>query len=985
MTRIFLGTDMPLLNAVVQHLFRILGAQEILDWSRFCLIVPTRHSGRRLREALAVEASRSHRAIIPPTIHTPESFLNALVTSAHPIASEGEHLWAMTSALLSVRRDALEHLIPNLPDATNFTWMMAIARSLCSLRSSLSDNGLTIRRVLTLPGLELEESDRWQCLALIEQLCLDILHRAQRSDPYAALADLHSDGQSGSLHFDRLILAALPIITPSLRRQMNSLAPSIACEAWIYSHPDGESDFDDLGAPIPDRWLYRPLPAQGEPFQVVRCLDTDSMIAQLESWLKTVGKARESIAIGLIDPSLAAAMESRLTASGIPLFNPGGKLFRYTEIFHTLHCWRAYLDQPGLTSIIDLARIGMLSSVAAPHLPQSVLLAAMDHLRIEYLVESLQDIDLWISRLVIHPSVLKSLGLENRSLSPMQIRNDLLAFFEWAQAWRRRFESEDWRVVIQEFLEEISSSRALNTGSPIDKNFILSAGTLLSQLDQLNGVSELSGASFLSLLMDTLSHSAIYPERSGGEIDSPGWLELLWEPAGFLVLVGFQDHCVPESRTADIFLPEKLRLRLGLPGSNDLLARDTYIMHALVSARIDAGQVTALTSDYDSRGNPLRPSRLCFLCDDSDLPGKVSLWMGEKSAPKPDPVPPFQNSWKLKIPPPVAASGLPPARMSVTAFSRYLECPFRYFLSQVIGMEPVDSFKIEMDPAEFGSLFHAILEDYGREPSIHLVEDGEKIHQYFVAALNRHIHQSYGSKLPAALWIQHESLIQRLFHVAQIEARERAQGWQILHTEVKIHELLQNSTASHWKLGSTQLTGIIDRIEFNPKIKKFRIIDFKTSSTARNPMSAHLMPFRNGDPWHDSLPEWQILNKPSGTSRSKSERSVWINIQLPLYVYAFQNMFPSEPWPFVGYFNVPKNVMETEMDFWDGFDEEHLASAVRCAEGVIKSLTQNRFLPINPSFQKFFKREPFPQFMFNDAKQILDLQHLNESSPSDPV
>lgn len=150
-------------------------------------------------------------------------------------------------------------------------------------------------------------------------------------------------------------------------------------------------------------------------------------------------------------------------------------------------------------------------------------------------------------------------------------------------------------------------------------------------------------------------------------------------------------------------------------------------------------------------------------------------------------------------------------------------------------------------------------------------------------------------------------------------------------------------------------------------------------------MSAHLMPFRNGDPWHDSLPEWQILNKPSGTSRSKSERSVWINIQLPLYVYAFQNMFPSEPWPFVGYFNVPKNVMETEMDFWDGFDEEHLASAVRCAEGVIKSLTQNRFLPINPSFQKFFKREPFPQFMFNDAKQILDLQHLNESSPSDPV
>lgn len=239
-----------------------------------------------------MEASRSHRAIIPPTIHTPESFLNTLVRSAHPIASEGEHLWAMTSALLSMRRDALEPLIPNLPDATNFTWMMAIARSLCSLRSSLSDNGLTIRRVLTLPGLDLEESDRWQCLALIEQFCLDILDRAQRSDPYTTLADLHSGGQSGSLHFDRLILAALPMLTPSLRRQIILLASSVACEAWIYSHPEDESDFDDLGSPIPDRWLYRPLPAHGEPFQVVRCLDTDSMMAQLESWLKKCGKSQ---------------------------------------------------------------------------------------------------------------------------------------------------------------------------------------------------------------------------------------------------------------------------------------------------------------------------------------------------------------------------------------------------------------------------------------------------------------------------------------------------------------------------------------------------------------------------------------------------------------------------------------------------------------------------------------------------------------------
>ena len=47
----------------------------------------------------------------------------------------------------------------------------------------------------------------------------------------------------------------------------------------------------------------------------------------------------------------------------------------------------------------------------------------------------------------------------------------------------------------------------------------------------------------------------------------------------------------------------------------------------------------------------------------------------------------------------------------------------------------------------------------------------------------------------------------------------------------------------------------------------------------------------------------------------------------------------------VGYFALPKAVSETGVTTWTDLDEALMASAARCAEGVVKDISAGRFWP----------------------------------------
>jgi ATP-dependent helicase/nuclease subunit B len=62
----------PLPASAARWLAEGWSGRAVLDLSHWCVVVPTRQSGRRLREALAALAAEQGQAVFPPRVVLPE-------------------------------------------------------------------------------------------------------------------------------------------------------------------------------------------------------------------------------------------------------------------------------------------------------------------------------------------------------------------------------------------------------------------------------------------------------------------------------------------------------------------------------------------------------------------------------------------------------------------------------------------------------------------------------------------------------------------------------------------------------------------------------------------------------------------------------------------------------------------------------------------------------------------------------------------------
>ena len=122
-----------------------------------------------------------------------------------------------------------------------------------------------------------------------------------------------------------------------------------------------------------------------------------------------------------------------------------------------------------------------------------------------------------------------------------------------------------------------------------------------------------------STFQHSLRHTAVYSDRPSNAHDLLGWLELLWNDAPQLILAGINETIVPESVSGDAFLPESLRIKLGLRTNEQRFARDAYLIEALCHRRREKGSIQILVPQMTTDGSPLKPSRLLFLGHSSTL------------------------------------------------------------------------------------------------------------------------------------------------------------------------------------------------------------------------------------------------------------------------------------------------------------------------------------------------------------------------------
>jgi ATP-dependent helicase/nuclease subunit B len=217
-------------------------------------------------------------------------------------------------------------------------------------------------------------------------------------------------------------------------------------------------------------------------------------------------------------------------------------------------------------------------------------------------------------------------------------------------------------------------------------------------------------------------------------------------------------------------------------------------------------------------------------------------WVGDE----PNPPSPFitllqtlhQSAWKRELDVQAAAeplaqpsplpqtAGMPapavnaarlPRRYSPTGYQTLLDCPYRFFARNVLGLKELDEADEALDKSDYGNALHAILKrfhDSGppqeREPALALLDriteaEFARVPAYTAAAWHARWRASRDAYID--LWLAHEM-----------------QGWHYQSGEADLQTRVDIPG-----LGETELHGRVDRIDRKGEAR--RVIDYK----AKNP------------------------------------------------------------------------------------------------------------------------------------------------------
>ncbi len=907
--RHFLGWDGPIRGKVCGFLLA-----DGSDLESTLVVVPTRQAGRRLREALALAGAARDVPVlglraVPPTFFLFSSAVEP--REAAPLIVKAA--WAET--LLAADAAELGNLFPSLPAARDFAWALRLGETIQNLRASLAEGGYTIAAVVRDRGEALDEPERWADLARVEAAYLDRVGRLGLEDPCARRIRLSARPEPPE-GVRRIVVAAVSDPTLLLIRALESLSATIDVDILIHAPPGLADGFDEWGRPVTDRWAGAgiDIPEPDRNLHLAASPAIQSRKALEEIGASGPGIGPDDIGIGVPDRDVIPYLAADLAERGLAAFDPAGQPVASSPLYRLIDALREVVTAraaDAFDALIHHSDVLLYLEADRRARPRD-LLREWDDFRGAHLPMNLDDIGSGLRRAGrddAYPGV--ALALE----------------FVLAQV--RAFESSRLDVFIRAFLQAVYGVRSIRADNPGDAAFAEVAGLVDEALHELAretaaGLPASPAAQF-DLLRRRLAEQSGELPRPAGAIDLEGWLELPWNDAPLLIVTGMNEGCVPDGRLSDMFLPDSLRRTLGLRHDAARFARDAYLLRAMIESRRAAGRVCLIAGRSGIGGDPLKPSRLLFLCPDAELPARAERLFGmaeasRDSAPlrisvrlNPEPDARCREAWRSL------------SKLRVTAFRGYLACPFRFYLRTIVGMEAAEAGKTALNDADFGEMVHHALHAMAADRRVSRSADERQLAGFLCGAVEQWMRARFGGAPPLMVEIQAEAARQRLIAAAREQARLADEGWEIVASECDRQAAI----------GGFTVTGRIDRIDRHRKTGVIRILDYKSSDKAVEPVRAHLGTQREGACDYARVTIRDV--------KRTTERQ-WVDLQLPLYrvlAAADAGGGPIE----VGYFNLPKAVTGTGVAAWPDFDDDLAKSALACAEGVIADIRRGRFWP----------------------------------------
>ena len=913
-SRVFLDWTRPLCDTVPEWL--LAGARGLTDLRDTTLVVPTRQSGWRLRGALPVAADARGAALLSPAIVSAPILLTPPATGTR-IASDLQSLIAWCAVLKAVQPGDCEAFLGSRQnDPANTGWALQTARRLQALRQELADGGLTVAEVAA-RGTQLVEAHRWAAMAELERRYTTQLADWRLQDAIAATIAYARTGPApaGQRH---IVLACVPdpprLLLRMLDRwaaeglQITALIAAPAPPAGPATSEPLDDLFDPWGCPRPEGWSPRLIDLADDDLHLLAtpedqaCRVAELIEAALKAARTQPSEGHPLIAIGAPDNETIAPLQRELESRELTVFNPQNRPFADTRLFRLL---QSLLDLRKRAGYAETATLLRHPDVLACFGQGANLLRDIDATQAEFLPVTLDDL---LARARNRP-----LGRALRQCA----------------AWREALHTSPLAPALRLILQTIYAQRELTVGDRDDDAFRQSIDCLDSALRELEETAGAmpAGDEIADALLVRLQSASLKPERQDEDLDLEGWLELAWNPAPLLFVTGMNEGLVPDGRIADVFLPDTLRRELSLRDDRQRMARDAYLLSALVAQRQQGGRVILLSGRTSLAGDPLRPSRLLFRCPDDRLASRVMALY--RDVPPSRSASAFATSFKLQPSrvPAAERSRTVLEHLSPTAFRDYLQCPLRFYLKRVLKMTPRDDLAREPDALAFGNLVHDVLREMAIAPDRPWAcGDAALLAHWLETALNRRATELYGPHPWLGVELAREAAIQRLHAFAQRQVDWHAQGWLIAEDQGEIDKSCI--------IGGLRVIGRIDRIDRKPS-GELCVLDYKTSEKADPPQATHLRNARQEEP----LPESVVR---AGTAQSKRDRR-WTDLQLPLY----REMLRAETKASVslGYVCLGASQGDTGFKVWDDYTDALHESALRCAGAVVQRIRDGTFWP----------------------------------------
>lgn len=850
------------------------------DLSETAVVLATSAAGLRLRDQLVLQAAELGTGVLPPVFTTPLALVDRALLG-QPIATRQTRLEAWFRAVKN-GGSAAEDLLSGFPEPLPAREALRIAESLMDVCSLLAEGGLT---PLSPNLFELlpQDEERWRSMRELYRLYLSALDETSEKDPNEARLEAVESGLLPP-NITRVVIANVPDLNPLSRQYFQKLEQIGLKVIVLVDAPDCEdASFDAWGMPDAEYWAHALLPLSLEQIAVAADPYSEGELAARLS--------DEGAAICQVDERLAPTLRTAFARRDRPVFDPGGESLATSEVGVLAKSWLQFCSSELVTDLrLVLECPAFLRALSREsRQPPSVIQRGYDRLRSRTLIDLWPDLSAHVQ--------------EGEDAPLVRLLED----------WRQEFKGGAERVpafirrVYAEVFPEVKSreGRALRA-----------YGEVLHQLAANPRPPDARIAG--ELLDDAVAQARVYDDHAADAVELNGWLEASWLPDSGLVLSGCAEGVLPAATNGHSFLPESARQALGLITNPIRLARDAFLFHNLLASR-EPGAVTCIYGRETPEGEPAKPSRLLFRCAESELPDRVRRLFGPAISLRETTS--RQRGWKLDVIPQT-----PPAKISVTAFGDYLNCPLRFYFKHVQRLERFEADVAEMDAREFGTLFHLVVEAFALDETLRESVSAPEIEKFVAEHLDRIIFARHGRRPSLPVRVQQESLRVRLRQFARIQAEERAAGWHIRHAE---YRFLAEDTIS---LGGLPLTASLDRVEIHESTGQRRILDYKTFARDKTPEMAHLA--RSSE--EPLLPGEEIF--------WLGKVRYWRNLQLPLYRALAEFRWPGEPPPAVGYFLLPERVEDSRIEELS-LDDVTAGDAVKCAEAIAERVRRGIYWP----------------------------------------